>query len=73
MKAYCNTCKSEVAFLRISPHAHDDQRSCGECWEFWLSRSVEENRTDEIRCMFCPEMLNFDQITKLARQATMSR
>jgi hypothetical protein len=77
---HCTICGSDASSLRISPqhgqYKHKDhERACDECWEAWISLQVEENKPDEIRCMFtgCTSMLDFEQIKKLARQLTVRR
>ena len=74
----CNICDAKVGSLRVSP-AHctrkhkESERACDECWEVHLSLPIEENRPDQIECMFCKATLDFQQIGKLARQGTVFR
>jgi hypothetical protein len=74
----CTVCGFEVHSLRVSPkhgtrkHS-EDERACDECWEVYLSLQVEENKPDQIECMFCTSTLDFQQIGKLARQGTLFR
>jgi len=75
---HCNVCASDVKSLRVSPvhsnHKHsEEERACDECWEVYLSLQVEENKPDQIECMFCKSTLDFQQIGKLARQGTIFR
>lgn len=75
---HCTTCASDVPSLKISPihgtrkHS-EDERACEECWEIYISLQVEENKPDQIECMFCKSTLDFEQIGKLARKGTISR
>ena len=74
----CNTCASDVKSLKISPvhgtHKHSEsERACSECWEIYISLQVEENKPDQIECMFCKSTLDFQQIGKLARRRTVLR
>jgi hypothetical protein len=74
----CNICDGEVSSLRVSPshgtrkHS-EDERACGECWEVYLSLQVEENKPDQIECMFCKSTLDFQQIKKLSYISTSER
>lgn len=74
----CNICGVETVPLRISPkhgtrkHS-EDERACEECWEIYISLQVEENKPDQIECMFCKSTLDFQQIAKLARKGTVFR
>jgi hypothetical protein len=77
---HCNICHSDASSLRISPqhgqHKHKEhERACDECWEAWISLQIEENKPDEIRCMFkgFTSMLDSEQIKKLALQLTVRR
>ena len=75
---HCNTCASDVKSLKISPvhgtHRHSEsERACSECWEVYLSLQVEENKPDQIECMFCRSTLDTGQIRKLAYKKTSSR
>lgn len=74
----CNICGAEASSLRVSPvhgtHKHsNDEHACDECWEVYLSLQVEENKPDQIECMFCKSTLDFQQIAKLARKGTSFR
>lgn len=75
---HCNICNSDAGSLRVSPQhgqqKHDEhERACDECWEAWISLQVEENKPDQIKCMFCNSVLDFEQLTKLARKGTVYR
>jgi len=75
---HCNTCASDVKGLKTSPvhgaRKHSEsERACEECWEIYLSLQVEENKPDQIECMFCKTTLDFEQIATLARQGTAFR
>ena len=74
----CNVCGAEANSLRVSPkhgtHKHKEiERACDECWEIHISLQVEENKPDQIECMFCKSTLDFQQIGKLARKGTVFR
>lgn len=80
-KKICPICASEVASLRVSPTTcsgghKEDERACGECWEAYLSKQVEDRAPGDIRCMFKHEgehKLDKEQVMDLARKGTMER
>jgi hypothetical protein len=74
----CNVCGTEASSLGVSPkhgtRKHkESERACDECWEIHVSLQVEENKPDQIECMFCKSTLDFQQIGKLARKGTIFR
>jgi hypothetical protein len=76
---HCTICRSELdSALRISPQDHerkhgDDERACGQCWEAYLSLQIEEQRPDEIECLFCKSHMSEADIMGFARTATTVR
>lgn len=77
-KAFCTICASQVSSLRISPKGHErahgeDERACDECWEAWLSMQVEENRPEDIQCIFCNSIIDFEQLASYAWKGTHNR
>lgn len=76
---HCTICASDLdGHTKISPQDHerthgDDERACGQCWEAWLSRQVEEKKLDEVECLFCKSIISEADFAKLARDATTRR
>ena len=80
-KKICPICAAEVSSFKVSPSTcsgghSEDERACGECWEAYLSKEVEDKALGDIRCMFHHQgkhTLDKEQVKKLARKGTMER
>lgn len=80
-KKFCPICCADGAALRVSPTTcsggHDsDQRACFECWEAYLSKEVEEQRPENIKCMFKHtgnSTMDKKRVKDFARKGTFER